>query len=157
MKNLNIDKRQDKFREKWGAIYSKQYIDTVIEISSNEKVTPQAAKMIMLERGINMKKDYVGEVFKNYKFWGEFKLQKDQPEAVKKPSNSKLTSHLLQQVLAKKIVKKVATEAKVQNVRYESPYGKLGQQYNKFVGTPNKLGGSRSAEMLKPIVPAKNK
>lgn len=89
MKHLNIDKRQEKFREKWGAIYSKQYIDTVIEISSNEKVTPQAAKMLMLERGINMKKDYVGEVFKNYKFWGEFKLQTASTalptEIVKKP------------------------------------------------------------------------
>ena len=57
---FNIQKRKENFEKKWGAIYSKEYIDTVIDISRQEKVTPDVAKMIMLKRGINMKKDYVG-------------------------------------------------------------------------------------------------
>jgi hypothetical protein len=45
-----------------------------MEIGKDECVDIEEAKLIMLERGIHMKKDYIGEKFKEYKFWGDFSL-----------------------------------------------------------------------------------
>jgi hypothetical protein len=89
---------------------------------------------------------------KNYKFWGGLKLHDDTPAIKVKPT---ITQHLLRQVLATKVTKQVEKEAQVQHVNFESPYGKLGHAYSKFING-KVLGVSRSLEDLKPKVPFKN-
>jgi hypothetical protein len=49
-----------KFKAKWGDQYSDNFMEVVKEISAAEYISPEEAKILMLERGINMKKDYIG-------------------------------------------------------------------------------------------------